>query len=252
MRRMAFRIIESLNKFLWYIAPEWRFGLDSRTMRYLLARHAIQASADYVYSHMKRAQELDTRQDLYDYVLPRIMKSGALLEFGVSAGKSIRYFARRVGTRTVHGFDSFEGFPDDGALPVGGSGAKFYVSKLTRGGNLPEVPSNVVLHKGWFTDTLPEFVAALREPVALLHIDCDIYSSTRDVFAALVGHLVQGTIIVFDEYYGFYGWERHEFLAFQEIVAAHGIEYEYIAYTYDQQAAVRILNNPAAAVTPVA
>lgn len=42
-----------------------------------------------------------------------------------------------------------------------------------------------------------------------------------------------------------YGWERHEFLAFQEFVAAHNLEYEYVAYTYDQQAAVRIL-------TPVA
>lgn len=248
MRSLAFRLIEALNKFLWYIAPEWRFGLDSRTLRYLLRRHAIQASADYIYTHMKRAQELNTREDLYDYVLPRLMANGALLEFGVSAGASIRYIARRVGARTVHGFDSFLGFPDDGVLPVGGTGAKFYVSKLTRGGVPPVVPDNVVLHNGWFTETLPDFIATLTEPVALLHIDCDIYSSTHDVFTALAHHLVPGTIIVFDEYYGIYGWERQEFLAFQEFVAANGVEYEYLAYTFDSQAAVRIEKNPAATV----
>lgn len=33
MRSLALRFIEALNKILWYIAPEWRFRLDSRTLR---------------------------------------------------------------------------------------------------------------------------------------------------------------------------------------------------------------------------
>lgn len=199
-------------------------------------------------THMKRAQEFNTREDLYDYVLPRLMANGALLEFSVSAGVSISYIARRVGARTVHGFDSFLGCPDGGVVPVGGTGAKFSVSKLTRGGALPVVPDNVVLHNGWFTETLLDFVATLNEPVALLHIDCDIYSSTRDVFTALAHHLVPGPIIVFNEYYGIYGWVRQEFLAFQEFGSANGVEYEYLSYTFDSQAAMRIEKNPAATV----
>ena len=110
------------------------------------------------------------------------------------------------------------------------------------------VPDNVVLHNGWFTETLSDFVATLNEPVALLHIDCDIYSPTRDVFTAFAHHLGPGTIIVFNEYYGIYGWERQEFLAFQEFVAANGVEYEYLACAFDSQAAVRIEKKPAATV----
>ena len=82
---------------------------------------------------MKHTQELNTREDPYNYVLPRLMANGALPEFGVSAGVSIRYVARRVGARTVHGFDSFTGFPDDGVLPVGGIGAKFYSQQVDPG-----------------------------------------------------------------------------------------------------------------------
>lgn len=33
MRSLAFRFIEALNKFLWYIAQEWRSRHDSRTLR---------------------------------------------------------------------------------------------------------------------------------------------------------------------------------------------------------------------------
>lgn len=197
---------------------------------------------------MKRARDLNTREDLYYYVLPRLMANGALLEFGVLAGVSIRYIARRVGARTVHGFNSFLSFPDDGVVPVGGTGAKFYVSKLTGGGALPVVPDNVVLHNGWFTEALLDFVAALNEPVALLHIDCDIYSSTRGVFIALAHHLVPGTIVVFNEYNGIYDWERQEFLAFQEFGAANGVGYEYLSYRFDSQATMRIEKNPAATV----
>ena len=46
-------------------------------------------------------------------------------------------------------------------------------------GNLPPVRGNVRLTKGFFENTLPGFVA--QHPgakIALLHIDCDLYSST--------------------------------------------------------------------------
>ena len=48
--------------------------------------------------------------------------------------------------------------------------------------------------------------------------------------------------IVFDEYFNYPNWQKHEFKAFQEFVAANGIKYEYIGYvTTLEQAAVRII-----------
>ncbi len=62
------------------------------------------------------------------------------------------------------------------------------------------MPSNVELHKGWFQDTLPPFAAAhAGEAVAMLHIDCDIYSATVTIFANIGPMLRHGSIIVYDD-----------------------------------------------------
>ena len=49
----------------------------------------------------------------------------------------------------------------------------------------PEVRSNVRLYKGWFEQTIPEFLAQQQQQqgqrlrVGFVHMDCDIYSSTK-------------------------------------------------------------------------
>jgi hypothetical protein len=74
-----------------------------------------------------------------------------------------------------------------------------------------------------------------------MHIDCDLYSSTVDILTGLVKHMRPGTVVLFDEYFNYPGWERHEFKAWKEFVSAHGVKYEYLAYAR-QQVLVRILS----------
>ena len=51
--------------------------------------------------------------------------------------------------------------------------------------------------------------------------------------------------MLFDEDYNFPRWQEHEYKAFQEFVAASGVEYEYIGWAATgQQVAVRINKNP--------
>jgi len=38
--------------------------------------------------------------------------------------------------------------------------------------------------------------------------------------------------VVFDEYFNYYGWEKGEFLAFQEFVKENSIKYHYLTYNY--------------------
>ena len=48
--------------------------------------------------------------------------------------------------------------------------------------NLPSVPENMTLVKGWFNETLPSFVATnTNKKISYLHIDCDLYSSANQV-----------------------------------------------------------------------
>jgi hypothetical protein len=159
---------------------------------------------------------------------------GLVCEFGVFQGRTISYLARRIPSRIVFGFDSFEGLPENWR-------GRFTQGVFSTGGRLPRTPPNVRLIKGWFHATLPRFAAEQAGPVALLHIDCDLYSSTKCIFDCLGERIVPGSVVVFDEYFDYPGWEQHEFRAFAEFVACARLNYEYLAYNrLHEQVAVRI------------
>lgn len=159
-------------------------------------------------------------------------KDGLVLEFGVRFGNTIRQLAKLT-QQKIYGFDSFEGLPEVWHHEPKGS--------YTTRGEIPEVPSNVVLIQGWFDQTLPEFLETHPGPVRLINVDCDIYSSTKTVLDALAPRIVTGSVIVFDEYIGNEHWREDEFKAFQEAVARYGWKYEYLCFSvFTKQVAVRI------------
>lgn len=190
---------------------------------------------DYIRQTMIDAPYFEKHPNLVKFVVNEAVRPGLYLEFGVGRGKSIRWIGDAT-DRKVYGFDSFEGIPEYwNGNPVGA----FSQNKL------PRVPDNVTFEVGLFDDTLPRFLANHKEAVSFLHVDCDLYSSTVTIFAALGSRLQEGAIVLFDEYYNFPRWREHEFKAFQEFVAKAAIEYEYIGWSATgQQAAVRILKNP--------
>jgi Methyltransferase domain len=193
--------------------------------RYLitgLQARARERSLDYIEKYMGEATIFADRWDLLSFALGAAAKDGLALEFGVADGGSLRHLG--ASGRTLHGFDSFEG------LPEAWSGTFERAGKFSRKGVLPPVPANVTLHKGWFDATLPEFLRANVGPVAFLHIDCDIYSSTKTVLEQLTPRLGPGAVIVFDEYFNYPNWERHEFKAFQEFIRDSGFSYRYLGF----------------------
>ena len=148
---------------------------------------------------------------------------GLVLEFGVRFGASIRQIAA-LAEQEVHGFDSFEGLPEQWHHEPQG----IYSTK----GKLPEVPDSVTLHVGWFEDTIPAFIQKHSGPIRFMNIDCDIYSSTKTIFDLFSDRIIPGTVIVFDEYIGNAHWREDEFKAFQEAVAKYGWSYEYLAFSF--------------------
>ncbi|MDB4973955.1 MAG: hypothetical protein JWN48_2296 [Myxococcaceae bacterium] len=157
---------------------------------------------------------------------------GLLLEFGVREGYTLNWITRLT-ERTVYGFDSFEGLPEH------------WTSVYRRGAfkvqALPKVRKNVVLVRGLFDESLPSFLATHPEKLAFVHIDSDLYSSAVSVFKQLAGRFQPGTVIVFDEFFNYPGWQRGEYKAFMEFVAEHEVQYEYLAYChFGEQLALRI------------
>jgi hypothetical protein len=200
-----------------------------------LRLHAKREAVAYIIAHMQDALVLPDRLGLLTFAYKRAPAEGLVVEFGVEKGASLRHLAGLT-DRVVHGFDSFAGLPGDWG------GTKEAKGAFDLRGRLPKVPGNARLHVGWFDATLPAFLAANPEPCALIHVDCDIYSSTVSVFTALRERIVAGTVIVFDEYFNYPGWRQHEFKAFAEFIAASGLRYRYIGFAAEKgHVAVQIL-----------
>lgn len=155
----------------------------------------------------------------YEVAVKEALKSdGLFLEFGVFQGRSIRAIADLVFPRTVYGFDSFEGLPEDWER----GNDVYSKGHFDLAGSTPEVPSNVTLVKGFFDETLEPWLKNNRGPISLLHIDCDLYSAARYILFSLNDQIQSGTIIIFDELCdwkdsGVYpAWEAGEWKALNE------------------------------------
>lgn len=88
-----------------------------------------------------------------------------------------------------------------------------------------------MLHKGWFNETLADFLSNNPEHIRFLHMDADLYSSTKFVLTALADRIQPNTVIAFDEYWNYPTWLEHEFKAFQEFVKENNVTYHYLGYT---------------------
>lgn len=196
---------------------------------------AAKESANFIRENMSEAVLFRSQYPpdrFWRYALNLVKISGLFLEFGVASGTSINFFANEAPDKSFHGFDSFEGLPEDWTGWVAEKG-RFSQA------NLPNVAANVTLHKGWFNQTLPEFLKEHTEQVAFLHIDCDIYSSTKCVFDLLMTQIRPGTVIVFDEFMNYPGWKEHESKALCEFARANKAVYTFKAF-YDQKAVILI------------
>jgi hypothetical protein len=172
---------------------------------------------------MRMARNVISAETLLEFALKQCVVDGLVMEFGVFRGNSLRVIADRT-AQTVFGFDSFEGLPEDwNALQKKG---QFSLAAVA-----PQFEQqNITLVAGWFENTLPPFLA--QQPGA------DLYT----ILTALKTRIAPGTVIQFDEYFNYPGWEHHEHKAFEEFIRDTGLGFEYIGYASSQSAvAVKIL-----------
>ena len=204
------------------------------TIQYNTQQVAFQSTAQYVIKNMPKVPTFQKYLDILTFALQNVSVEGLYLEFGVYTGRTINHISSLVPNHTVYGFDSFEGLPC--TWRTGFEKGAFKTNKL------PDVNSNVVLIKGLFEETLQDFCQKHSENCSFIHIDSDLYRSAKCIFDVLKDKICSGTIIVFDEYFNYPGWEEGEHRAFMEFVSESKFEFEYIGYVdIHEQVAVRIL-----------
>jgi hypothetical protein len=227
------------------------YRTDVMNIRHMGRLMGTESTWQYMQDHdLEDLRDCVTDYDLYEWVTTTqldatLLKNGQVLEFGTATGRTLNQFAHWLGSdHVVWGFDSWQGLPEPfNDLPPGHFAQ-----------DLPPVLPNCQLVQGWFGDrpaqdrsgipehTAPRFAKTNTKPLALLHIDSDLYSSTRTVLTAFAEHIRPGTVILFNEYWNHATWRKHEYRAWQEHVAQHNVRYEYIGYASDhQEVAVRVL-----------
>lgn len=157
-----------------------------------------------------------------NYTLKKILnkKFKCCLEFGVYNGTTINMISKKC--NKVYGFDSFESLPEDwiGVCKKN----RFIINQI------PIVDDNVSLIKGWFNETLDVFLSKNNVDIDLIHIDCDLYSSTIYIFETLIKHnkIKKGLIIVFDELINYNRFFEGEIKALYEINQKYNINFDYL------------------------
>lgn len=209
---------------------------ENKNIERCIQRIALEESSRFVIEEMKKVSGLafPDRYSLLEFALNQAENDGIFLEFGVYKGDTINYIASHI-SNMIYGFDSFEGLPEDWREGYGKG--TFEVD------NLPLVKENVRLIPGWFDKTLQPFIDQHEGFCSFIHIDCDLYSSTKIVLSVLSERIRNGTIIVFDEFFNYPGWKDGEYKAFMEYINDTHSEFEYIGYNkYHEQVAVKILS----------
>jgi predicted O-methyltransferase YrrM len=194
---------------------------------------AARESAAFVLEHMPKAQVFWHPHDTLRFALAEIKGPGLALEFGVASGTTLAIIADTVACdRSVVGFDGFTGLPE--TWRTGFPAGEFAQAPPT------DIPGARMV-TGLFEDTLPAFLAETDEPIAFVHLDADLYSSTTAVLDLVDERLAPDTVLVLDEFFNYPGWQGHEFRAWNEFIARKGRTFDYLAYTgNNEQVVVRL------------
>ncbi|MEN3321212.1 MAG: hypothetical protein V7643_4614 [Mycobacterium sp.] len=203
-----------------------------RDLSYAQDTQAAKESAAFVLENMPTAKVFWESPDTLRYALGEIKGPGLALEFGVATGSTLQIIADAVGAdRTVAGFDVFTGLPE--TWRTGFPAGEFAQEP-------PDIAGATVI-AGLFEDTLPAFLADTDEAIAFMHVDCDLYSSSKTVLDLTCARLAPDAVLVFDEFFNYPGWQQHEYRAWTEFLAESGRTAEYLAYTGNhEQVVVRL------------
>jgi O-methyltransferase len=140
---------------------------------------------------------------------------GYYFEFGCHTGRTMCMawnFTKDLFNWTYVGFDSFQGLPE---MPEIDQQPIWYPGKLAtseedfhsivEGNGMPL--ERLVTVKGFYDQSLTSELAErfLPKKAAVIYVDCDLYSSTVPVLSFCKPFLQAGTVIVFDDWFCFFG-----------------------------------------------
>ena len=233
-------LIKILKKFASFFSDKLKIRIQPKTPADLY----IESISENCYQMFKKdfeksfvfSDDDSIRSFAINQAIKKFDEKKLFLEFGVYKGDSINLFGKYLKkiNANIHGFDSFTGLKDEWITDIFNPKGTFDVKNKK-----PKVHSNVKLVQGWVEETFENFLKEHEgKEVAFVHLDMDTYESTAFVLEKIKKRLLPGSIILFDEFYGFPNWEKYEYKALMEKIKKD--DFKYIAFA-NRQACIEII-----------
>jgi len=130
-----------------------------------------------------------------------LLPNGEFWDCGIGEGGTSSFLAKLVPSdRTIRLFDTFEGNPDASVMGIDGhqhQPGDFNVEDYEKIVDYFSKYPNVEINKGLIPDT---FVGKENSQIAFCHLDLDLYDPYKDTLNFVWPRLVNGGIMVFDDY----------------------------------------------------
>lgn len=134
-------------------------------------------------------------------------KPGSVVEFGCYVGSTSLFIQRLLtsynSNNVYHVFDSFQGLPEKSHHDISPAGEQFkpgelFATKKQLIANMKKAGLPLpVIHKGWFSELSQ---GDIPDNIIFAFLDGDYYESIRDSLHLIEHKLVQGAVIVVDDY----------------------------------------------------
>ena len=211
--------------------------------------------------NVKKVYLRDESKPIHHVILDQLTDSlnkrrvGYCLEFGVWRGRTINHMARSCPDQKFYGFDSFEGLPKKWSF-----GKREMPKGFFSLSNPPPVENNVELVVGQFEESISRWKEDHTDLIGFMHIDSDLYESSKTIFDELNYQIAVGTIIVLDELCDFRllihpetkrhlelprktfnNWKYHEWKALNEWMEKYDRQVVPFSRTYHCASALRVV-----------
>ena len=224
-------IKKKLKSLLSFVELFLRIKVDNKSPVDVYYDNLSQDCYKFFEQDMKKSSIFIKVEDIRKFAIHRAFNNGNkkdnfFLEFGVWKGESINLFGDFLAQHNneIHGFDSFEGLTEDWLTHVYNP-----IGALSLNKKRPKVLKNVKLVTGKVQETLENFLKNKKDKkIIFAHMDMDTYASTKYALNCIKPFLQKGSVILFDEFYGYPNWQHQEYKAFKEVFSEK--EYKYIAF----------------------
>ncbi len=232
-------IKKKLKSILGFIQNNFRPATENKSPIDIYFEEVSRESYEFFKNDIFKSACFVKDEDIRSYCIRKALKktldNSMFLEFGVFKGDSTKLFSSFLSDqkRIIYGFDSFEGLDEEWLSTDYNPKGKFSLSKKQ-----PNLPKNVKIIKGRVEETLENFLKENKNKIVFCHLDLDNYSPTKFVLQKIKPQLFPGSILLFDEFYGYQNWKEQEYRALKETFKED--EYKYIAFG-KRQASIEIL-----------